>query len=160
MKIPYFTKPFLSPLLPRSWLQQKLHYSFLATFVYTSFPSLSPTHRLQYRSSRSTAAILQTNTHGCSIWRSWLQSPSRPAHLTPFLRPYINATQLDESRVVLHGLSDQLCRSGLSLCVNNRGFLVLLRLLHHVLRALRLLLGCISYNALASYRPAWLRRRW
>ena len=160
MKIPYFTNQFLSPLFPRSWLQQKLHYSFLATFVYTSFPSLSPTHRLQYRSSRSTAAILQTNTHGCSIWRSWLQSPSRPAHLTPFLRPYINATQLDESRVVLHGLSDQLCRSGLSLCVNNRGFLVLLRLLHHVLRALRLLLGCISYNALASYRPAWLRRRW
>ena len=52
-----------------------------------------------------------------------------------------DTTQLNETGIVLHSLTDQTSRSGFSLCANDGGFLVLLRLLHHILGTLGLLLG-------------------
>ena len=80
--------------------------------------------------------------------------------LTPHPRANVDATQLDEARVVLHSLTDQTRRRGFSFSANDRRLLVLLRLLHHVLGALRLLLGYASPPRIDTYPPAWLRRRW
>lgn len=98
-------------------------------------------HVQQQRFRRQIHAVIRSRNRGCNLLRG-----------LPLIRPvrsHINATQLDESRIVLHGLSDQLRRSGFSFSVNNRGFLVLLRLLHHVFRALRFLLRCTSRGSTA-----------
>ena len=84
----------------------------------------------------------------------------RRLRLTARRGPHVDATQLDEAGVVLHGLADQARGSGLSLGADDRRLLVLLRLLHHVLRALCLLLRCDSPVLMIAYPPASPRRRW
>ena len=86
----------------------------------------------QQRIGREIHAVVRASDRSSNVLCSLPVSPS-PS-------PHVDSTQLDEARVVLHGLTDQSSRCGLSLGTNDGRLLVLLRLLHHVLGTLGLLL--------------------